>query len=122
MLRKSTWIVALSAALLGSCYYDNEEALYGITTCDSTVIGTFAADVLPILDARCNNCHAGSSPSGDIALDTYTEVVKYVNNGSLVGSIRHASGFSAMPRNSGKLNPCDIQKITSWVDAGAANN
>jgi len=39
-----------------------------------------------------------------------------------VGCIRHDSGFTFMPFQSGKLSPCDIALIKAWVDAGALNN
>lgn len=119
---KTSWLVIIAGGLLGGCYYDNEETLYGITTCDSTFVSTFNTDVLPMLEKYCNGCHAGSSPSGDISLDTYSNVSNYVTNGSLMGSIRHDPGFKAMPEGRGKLSACDIKKIQSWIDAGAANN
>ena len=113
----------VAGLLLASCYYDNEATLYPESAnCDGTTIATFSGDVLPLLNSRCNSCHAGTSPSGGIKLNTYPEVIKYVNDGSLIGSIEHASGFSPMPKNGGKMSPCQIQKIQSWIDAGALNN
>jgi cytochrome c5 len=120
---KSKILMLAAGLLLASCYYDNEETLYpGSANCDPTAVGTFNADVMPLLNARCNSCHAGTSPSGGIKLDSYTEVIKYVENGSLIGSIEHASGFSAMPKNGSKMTTCQIQTIQSWIDAGALNN
>lgn len=114
--------VALALVLAG-CYYDKEAILYPASgTCIEVPNPTFRTDILPILNARCNNCHAGSAPSADIKLDTYTDVMPYVNSGSLMGSINHASGFSAMPKNESKLNPCQIQKIQNWITTGAVNN
>lgn len=109
--------------LSGGCYYDNEAMLYpDSVNCDATTVTTFSVDVLPLLNSRCNNCHGGTSPSGGILLNTHTEVLKYVNDGSLSGSIKHASGFSPMPKNESKISACQIQKIQSWIDAGALNN
>ena len=126
MLRKPTIskLLMLMAVLLSvGCYYDNEDTLYpGSANCDATAVATFSADVLPLLNGRCNGCHAGTSPSGGITLNTYTEVMKYVNDGSLMGSIEHASGFSPMPKNGSKMSACPIQEIQSWIDAGALNN
>ena len=120
---KSGLLLVIVSGLLGGCYYDNEESLYGITTCDSTFVSaSFSTDVLPLLEAHCNRCHAGSSPSGDISLDTYSNVSNYVGNGSLIGSIKHDPGFKAMPEGGGKLNACDIKKIQTWIDSGAPNN
>lgn len=120
---KTGGMLLIVGGLLGGCYYDNEKTLYGLTTCDSTFVSSsFSTDVLPLLEAHCNRCHAGSSPSGDISLDTYSTVSNYVSNGSLIGSIKHDPGFKAMPEGKGKLDPCDIKKIQSWIDTGAANN
>lgn len=120
---KTGGMLLIVGGLLGGCYYDNEETLYGLTTCDSTFVSSsFSTDVLPLLDAHCNRCHAGSSPSGDISLNTYSNVSNYVSNGSLIGSIKHDPGFKAMPEGKGKLDPCDIKKIQSWIDTGAADN
>ncbi len=123
LFRIRRWIVAIAALMLAGCYYDDEATLYpNETNCDTTLVATFDKDVLPLLNVRCNSCHSGSSPSGNIKLDTYAEVMKYVDNGSLMGSINHASGFSAMPKNGSKLSLCEIRKIQTWIDAGAAGN
>lgn len=114
--------VALVLVLAG-CYYDKEAILYPASgNCTEVPNPAFSVDILPILNARCNNCHGGSAPSADIKLDTYRDVMPYVNNGSLMGSINHASGFSAMPKNGSKLSPCQIQKIQNWITTGATNN
>ena len=113
----------MTGLLFVSCFYDNEATLYPESAnCDATAVATFSAEVLPLLNGRCNGCHAGTSPSGGIKLNTYAEVMKYVNDGSLMGSIEHASGFSPMPKNGSKMSACQIQEIQSWIDAGALNN
>ena len=108
---------------VAGCYYDNEEELYpGRSNCTVPATSTFSGNVLPILNNRCNSCHSGASPSGGITLTTYTDVMKYVNNGSLMGSINHASGFSPMPKNTTKLSSCEIDTIQKWIDSGSLNN
>jgi hypothetical protein len=117
------WLLFLFIVFVTGCYYDNEEDLYGVVNCAPNPNASFTVDVLPILDVKCNNCHSGSSPSAGIRLDTYTEVMKSVNNGKLMGSINQTSSeFSAMPKNGSKLPPCQIQVIQDWIDAGALNN
>lgn len=116
-------LVLLSLVLLSGCYYDHEETLYpGSTNCTVPTTSTFSTNVLPLLNNRCNSCHGGSSPSGAIILTSYTEVIKYVTNGKLMGSINQTSGYSAMPKNSSKMSACEIQTIQLWIDAGASNN
>ncbi|HEU5147013.1 MAG TPA: hypothetical protein VFT90_09870 [Chryseosolibacter sp.] len=102
----------------GACYYDNEELLYPGTTCTTLANPTFSVDILPLMNARCNGCHAGAFASAGIRLDSYREVIKHVNSGSLLGSITHAAGYSAMPKNTGKMSGCEIQKIQSWISSG----
>ncbi|HRJ28658.1 MAG TPA: hypothetical protein PLV21_07885 [Cyclobacteriaceae bacterium] len=113
----------LSILLLSACYYDKEGILYPETAnCVPTASPSFLNEVLPLLNGRCNNCHGGNSPSANIRLDAYAEVVIYANNGSLMGSINHSGGYSPMPKNSGKMSACEIQKIQNWISAGKLNN
>ena len=109
--------------LLEGCYYDNAEILYPASSnCSPVEASGFATEVFPLLEKRCNSCHEGNFPSGGIRLDSYSEVMKSVNNGSLMGSINHASGYSAMPKNAGKMPACEIANIQNWINSGAINN
>jgi hypothetical protein len=122
-MNRNNFFLFLLSFLFFGCYYDKIEVLYpGSTTCTEITVSTFSANVLPLLNNRCNSCHGGSSPSDGIALDTYDNVMIYVKNGGLLGSIKWESGYSPMPKNSGKMSACEIGKIQSWVDAGALNN
>lgn len=91
------------------------------STCNTSNV-TFSASVKPILQTYCNGCHAGSSPLGNVDYNTYSGVKVSATNGELLGSIQHASGYSAMPQNANKLSACNIATIKAWVDAGAPNN
>ncbi|HOY19917.1 MAG TPA: hypothetical protein PLC89_21570 [Haliscomenobacter sp.] len=89
--------------------------------CDSTQT-SFKSNILPILTLQCKGCHSGTAASGGgILLSTYAEIKKYADNGALLGSLVHAKGYSAMPKN-GKLPDCDISKIRSWIRQGKLNN
>lgn len=97
------------------------------TVCsDSTACNTsdtkFSTAVSPILQTYCNGCHGGSAPQGNVNYNTYAGVKTTVTNGKLMGSIQHASGYSAMPQNANKLSDCKISIIQAWIDAGAPNN
>jgi cytochrome c5 len=123
IISKSKCLVALNLFFLTGCYYDNMSTLYpGSYTCETVANPGFALHVLPLLNSKCNTCHGGSSPSAGIKLDSYTEVGKYITSGSLMGSMNHASGFSAMPKNGSKMPACEIQIIQDWINAGALNN
>ena len=100
---------------LSSCYYDNVEYLYPQDPdCDTTNV-TFSNDVMPVISASCTGCHSGSAPAGNIRLSNYDEIVSVANNGSLMGTIKHESGWSPMPKNGNKLSDCKIQKIDRWI-------
>ncbi|MEZ4827728.1 MAG: hypothetical protein R3C61_15810 [Bacteroidia bacterium] len=108
---------------VSSCYYDNEEDLYpaSTNTCDTTNI-TYASVVQPLLQNRCYVCHDAATKSGNIALDTYTDVLKMVNNGKLWGAINHSEGYVPMPDDEPKLGDCTLAKVKAWIDSGAPNN
>ena len=89
--------------------------------CDTTAFN-YAADVAPILSNFCNGCHGGSFPSGGIITSSWASLQAIVNDGRLLGSIQHDSGFSAMPKGSAMMNACNITKIRKWIQAGALNN
>ncbi|MDX1905679.1 MAG: hypothetical protein SF053_01495 [Bacteroidia bacterium] len=116
--------LALALGLAG-CYYDNEEELYPVLVgdpdpCDTATV-TYATVIGPLLQTWCVSCHTGSSAGGNIRLSTYDEIKTQALNGSLYGVTAQLSGYSAMPKG-GKLAACDIQRIKTWVDAGAPNN
>lgn len=88
--------------------------------CDTTKF-TYAAVIQPLLATNCIGCHKSPAPAGNIDLSSYALVRTQVDNGSLVGSITHASGFIPMPQGA-KLSDCEIIQIQKWVGDGAANN
>ena len=112
----------LFSILLTGCYYDKEEELYGAGTCDTSSVN-YSTTVTGILNnCGCVGCHSGSAPSGNISLQNFTGVKTTAQNGKLLGSINHGSGFSPMPKGGGKMSACEISKIKAWIDAGAVNN
>ena len=116
-------IVLFPVLLFASCYYDNETKLFpDVANCTAPTNPTFTANVLPLLNSRCNSCHGGTSPSGGIRLDSYNEVSKYVKTGSLIGSVNQTSVYSPMPKGGGKMSACDINKIQNWIASGTLNN
>ena len=119
-------LALLALALLSGCYFDNEEQLYPKNpnaTCVTTDV-TFSATIQPIINQNCatSGCHAGSAPAGGYNLEDHAGVQSIANNGSLLGTINHESGYSQMPKNLPKLPDCSISQIAAWVSAGAPNN
>jgi hypothetical protein len=116
-------VLVMGMVTISSCYYDVEEELYPPTTCQTDNM-SLQNDIVPILELNCYVCHstAAGPGNGNVILQGYTELIKYVNSGALVGAINHASGFAAMPQNAPKLSDCNISKIEQWIADGAPNN
>lgn len=91
------------------------------SACDTTFVG-YSATIAPIMATYCTGCHAGSQPQGNISLNSWAGVQPHAESGSLVGSVRHANGFVAMPQNGSMLPECAIRQIEKWVADGAQNN
>jgi hypothetical protein len=106
---------------ISSCYYDKAEILYPPSTCDTATV-TYSRSIIPILGANCNTCHGGTLPANGIDLTIYSVVKAQVDNGNLWGAVSHAPGYTPMPKNSDKLNDCNLNKIKLWILAGAPNN
>ena len=124
----SVFSAILLLTTVQSCYNDSEEELYGTVTssnCDTTN-ATFAAFISPLLKSECakSACHDATSAQSGANLSTYAATKSYIssNKDRFIGSIKHTSGFSQMPRGASKLALCDIAKIDAWLSAGYPNN
>lgn len=106
--------------LVASCKHEPLVEIPPVT-CDFTVV-SFSTTVVPILNVACVSCHTGSNAAGSIWLDNYTDVKVVAMDGSLLGSIKHLSGFAAMPQGGLKLDDCKIAKIENWISEGIKNN
>lgn len=120
VLRTIKYALAM-IVIYSSCYYDVEEELYPTTEC-TTADMSYSVDIEPILINDCYACHSTSANFGNVTLQGYNQLTKYVNDGSLVGAIRHDNGYSAMPKGAAKLLDCEIEKIEAWIFDGALNN
>jgi len=118
--REVQWIFLVAGLALSGCYYDNVTDLYpnGCNVIDVS----YSRNLVPILDANCLSCHNDLSQQGGVVLEEYEDVLRYVENGELLGSIKHEDGFEPMPLTGGKLTNCQIKKFEAWIDAGAFDN
>lgn len=122
-MKKLRIAIIILVAFITGCYYDKEDLLYPDSgNCDTTN-STFSAAVQPALQTYgCIGCHSGAAPSGNISLDTYTNVKVNAQNGKLYGAITHTAGNTPMPQGGNKMTTCVTNKIKAWIDAGALNN
>lgn len=89
--------------------------------CDTENV-SFSVFVKPVIQNNCEGCHSGNPPSGNIDLTNYQNIKVVADNGKLFGAISWQNGFENMPQGGNQLPQCTIDKIESWIDAGAPNN
>ena len=116
--------IILFGIMLGvnACYYDRVDELYPISTCDTTTAVAYSQIVVPLFQSQCYSCHTTANAGGGIVMGTYATDKAITDNGTLYGSIAHASGFSPMPKGLPKLTDCQLQQIKKWIDSGSPNN
>ena len=107
--------------LPSSCVSNNEEDLYPDETCDTLNV-TYSGTISPIINQNCIRCHSAVAPSSGLPLEGYDHLKVSVDEGLLVGSIKHEEGFIPMPEDAPQLPDCAIHQIEIWVDEGAPNN
>ncbi len=95
---------------------------------------SFKADITPVLQGSCANCHMGGKKSGGLDLSTYESLIKGGRRGSPVkpgdpdGSllIQTVQGTSTevppMPLGQQPIPATHIQLLKNWIKDGAHNN
>lgn len=116
-------LIIAGSLLLTSCYYDNEEDLYGqLVPCDTSIV-TYSVQVVSILSQNCYKCHGGNAIDGSgIKLQDFQVLKKYAVNGTLLAVLKHQPGSKQMPKNAAKLSNCNIAVIETWINRGALQN
>ena len=117
----SALILILAALVLLRCESKNEEDLFGQVDCDTLNV-TYQESIEPILRKNCYECHAIEIATLGIILEDHENLILRVNTGQFPGAVNHRSGFTPMPKDRGKLNDCDLDKINKWLNEGAADN
>jgi hypothetical protein len=122
-VRFASVFLLLLTVLVPACYYDVEAELYPYTTCLTHHV-TYHQDIRPILERSCFSCHNNENApqNGNIKLETYPDVKRYVEDGSFLGTVRRDAGFTPMPQDAQRISQCEISKIEVWIGSGAPNN
>lgn len=127
-MKKIKFTLALFIPLLMvSCFYDNKEDLFQIDPVCDTENVTLSEVVRPILENRCYRCHStGNSLGAGIELEEYNSLKLFIGNditgGQFLKSIKHEPGASPMPKGTGKIPDCEIEKISVWIANGALDD
>jgi len=90
---------------------------------------SFSADVFPIIQSRCINCHGGDRTEADLVLRSFDDLMAGSENGAVIVPGDASNSLLVkliteleMPKRGPKLTPVQIQTITDWVNQGALNN
>ncbi len=116
-------IGCMMMAVISSC---GEEVAYDVAPVPKVI--SFQKNIQPILSEACFPCHDKVFQTKDIVLDGYTNVIRFVKDGSLMGSITWQPEFRPMPRNkedssiAERMSDTDIDTIQEWIAAGMKNN
>lgn len=103
---------------LSSCHYNIEEELYPSLGCDTENV-TYNTVIFELIRDNCYQCHDAANNFGNITLEGYDNLKKFVDTGQLLGVIKHEPGFSPMPQNRPQLLECEIEKVEEWIKNGA---
>jgi len=109
-------IVALASCKVSKDTSTSSEAKSTTKVNCANVILTYA-DIKPIIESSCSRCHNTNNKAGYNFL-SIESVKKAAQNGQLLGTIKHESGFSKMPAFSAKLDDASIEKIECWISGG----
>ena len=126
MTMKKIKLIALTTLVsigLSQCYYDNKEELYQNfeePSCETTDM-SYEFDIKNIIESNCavSGCHVAPIRQSGLDLSQFADVKQIADNGSLVNRI---TGVGPIMPQSGPLPPCEIEKITAWVNQGSLNN
>jgi len=101
-----------------SCYYDNEDLLYGNDDCSAEGV-SFANDIQPIISTSCaiSGCHVQGGGSNGI-FTNYAGLKAKVDNGSFRQRVLVEQN---MPPSE-PLSNCQLQYLDAWIKEGAQNN
>lgn len=90
---------------------------------------SFAANVMPILEAKCIKCHGVETTKEGLNLLTYDNLMSGSFNGPVLipGNADESLMVllivrGKMPNRGTKATPEELQTIIDWVDQGALNN
>ena len=116
-------LIATTSLILSQCYYDNKEELYqdfDKPDCETADM-SYELDIKNIIESNCavSGCHVAPIVQSGLDLSQFADVKRIADNGSLVNRI---TGVGPIMPQSGPLPPCEIEKITAWVNQGSLDN
>ena len=124
-------VVVWTAILVGYLVLTNpgEEAPAAAPPSPAPTGVSFSGQVLPIFEARCQQCHGAGRAEAGLSLASHADVMSGSNYGPVLAPGSSATSrlvevivSGEMPLGGRKLTESEIQTISDWIDAGAPDN
>lgn len=88
--------------------------------CDTLNV-SFATNISSLVSNKCEGCHSGTTPNGDVSLTNYAQISAAATSGTLWDAINSLNGVATMPPSTG-LSDCEIATFRIWIENGALND
>jgi uncharacterized membrane protein len=114
----SIFLMTIVSVIGTSCYYDNEDLLYGSNADCSTVDSKFSTAINPLMQSKCaySGCHDAANAAGGVVLENYTQI------SASAGRIKvRCIDEKTMPPGS-PLSASETLALQCWINAGTPNN
>ncbi len=90
------------------------------SNCDSTKY-SYSGAISGIITTNCKGCHTNPGASGNLDLNSYSNVKAAAQSGKLLNSVTGNNGYTIMPPSGNKLSDCQITQIRKWIQNGYPN-
>jgi hypothetical protein len=78
----------------------------------------FAHDVLPLLKARCAECHTDGKSKGGFSFDTREALVRSKKSDQIIGRVTSTDADERMPPKGPALTAKEVATLKTWIDQG----
>lgn len=119
-MKQSYLYLFLIICLLYGCSNNSPDDLINNEPLPQTV--TYDAQIAPIMQSQCVNCHSTSFPSGGLNLEGYQNVRQSTENGNLIDRISRPVGDPLIMPQNGQLPQNNINLIIQWQTDGYIEN
>ncbi len=114
-------LTAAQIALIGQWIQQGAQNNSCSSGCDTTNV-TYSGTIAPLVQARCQGCHSGGTPQGDLDFSTWSDLNTVAMDGRLAGAIQHQAPSPFMPPSGPMLPDCRIDQFLIWIQDGAPQN
>ncbi len=124
---KKHYFPALIAVGIASAFFVLQSGMLHTSSTRQEV--SYAQDIQPIFNMRCDNCHMGNHPSEGLDLGSYEGLMAGSQNGPVIAPGSAGDSLlidlvteGEMPKRGPHLTDTQIQQLIDWVNAGAPDN